>query len=949
MNTATETFELRREALLARLERAKPQMLALVAPAGFGKSTLTRQFVAQNVSWAVCDCSGLRDDLDLARRLIPTLARLAPEREQSLTQRELMLSDGGTPQITRVNLALQSWREPGGGTVIFENAESLAASVSGRDFFAQILGQRPRGRNVIICSREPLRLHLTRFAAPHEIVTLRAQDLAFDMNDLQAIFGNDVPNASALERIMSVCQGWPIAVLLLKRFAAEGRISDLLDRLDDVAFEELHDYLADEVLASLDVRMQQAIFTIACIPHASVQDLLVANFDDEWIAAVDGFARASAFVNRNDDGSFSVHPLLSALLTEHQEQRRDELLRSVAAAYEAATDYQRAAELHLARGDQQAAARVLGQHEVVRDHAPSMQYARVLSSLDAGLIARFPRLWGVTALLRLFCASPARLLDEAESIWRTLSPDVQPLERYYILVFRVLFMSYLGMFEEALAILESFSRNVQLNDPPQNLLDGYVLYLRGLLRARMGHLSQAERDLQMSLSTVEEMDVMASGAFLTLGADIARVRGERAAERQLLERAIVRARPSALENFVAFVLAEMFFGAWFAGEHAAAAEHALQLEQLVDHAGAHGFSYFTAAARSRAAEPVENDMPKYVALGRLIALSRAFDEQEARRLAQSALTVAQQYRSPFVETLAAIACAFSDEANAQKFMQRALAAAAKCDSPALQSAVDCVARGEADAGMLTAFVAHVSRQRGNATPPIEIEVARARVSVDGVPVTIAGRELELLIAIALQRQATPRETLAAMLWPDIEEYASRNSISVCLHRLRRHLKRDDAIVRELDGYRLHADASVDLWDFERLTASLRGRERLTEQARGRLQRARERLNVKRPARMQRWEWFEPVERRLGELRSEISSRLASDALEAGSAGEALAYASEMIAYDPCDEPAREIAIRAHLLLGDRAAALRQFRQYRDTLRAELQCEPSQALSALLSA
>ena len=39
----------------------------------------------------------------------------------------------------------------------------------------------------------------------------------------------------------------------------------------------------------------------------------------------------------------------------------------------------------------------------------------------------------------------------------------------------------------------------------------------------------------------------------------------------------------------------------------------------------------------------------------------------------------------------------------------------------------------------------------------------------------------------------------------------------------------------------------------------------------------------------------------------------------------------MIAYDPCDEPAREIAIRAYLESGDRAAALRHFRQYRDVL------------------
>jgi DNA-binding SARP family transcriptional activator len=38
-----------------------------------------------------------------------------------------------------------------------------------------------------------------------------------------------------------------------------------------------------------------------------------------------------------------------------------------------------------------------------------------------------------------------------------------------------------------------------------------------------------------------------------------------------------------------------------------------------------------------------------------------------------------------------------------------------------------------------------------------------------------------------------------------------------------------------------------------------------------------------------------------------------------------------------------------LAAGDRAAALRHFRQYRDVLQAELQCEPSQSLAKLVGA
>ncbi len=40
---------------------------------------------------------------------------------------------------------------------------------------------------VVICSREPLRMHVSRFAPPHRILTLRAGDLAFDEREIAAI------------------------------------------------------------------------------------------------------------------------------------------------------------------------------------------------------------------------------------------------------------------------------------------------------------------------------------------------------------------------------------------------------------------------------------------------------------------------------------------------------------------------------------------------------------------------------------------------------------------------------------------------------------------------------------------------------------------------------------------------------------------------------------------
>jgi len=935
-----------REALLERLRRVNARLVAIVAPAGFGKTTLVRQYLAQRGGGGVCDCSGVRDELDLARRVIPALAAEDPRRVADLTQRELMLAQGGTSVADRVSSALDVWREPVDGCIVFEGVEELQAATAARDLFARMLQVRPAGRTVVMCSREPLKLHLTRFALPHEIVTLRAADLAFDERDIRAILAPFVTDERAIGRIAKVSEGWPVAVFLLRRFASEGRIEQLLERLDDVAFGELHDYLAEEVLGGLEARLLEALVLCAAIPQADADDLRAGLDDPSVVDELGAFARDAAFVERAADGVFALHPLVASLLRERSKERRNALLERVARAHEDRGAFLRAAELHLARGDQHAAAHALGRHEVVSDPAPSMRYARALSSLDGSLVARYPRLWGVTALMRIFCVDSFALLDEAETVWRTMAPDSSAMERYYVFVFRILLMSYVGRFDEALEEIAAFCSENGVTDPPKTLLAGHMLYLRGLLRARRGNFDLAERDLNAALPLIDRMHVAASGTYLSLGADIARVRGEWSLERQFLARAHQRAVQSALPNFLAFDQAESLIAAWFAGDRAAFNDLATDLDTVVARNGVGGFAYLAGIARGRSLLPGSADIPKFVVFGHFIALSRSRDEAQRAALAHASLEIARKIRVPFVEALAAVALALCEPESFDAASAAAREAASRCDAPAFIHAVTAFANQYENVGMLSSFITQITRDRSEAAP-VAIELLAGRVRVDGALVRISGRELELLAALAQRREATTRARLAAMLWPDLDEFASRNAVSVCLHRLRSHLERDDLIERDADGYRLHADAFVDVWEIERAAIVLRSHDRLREGDRAALRRAWDRLRADRSAALERWEWLEPAIRRLDELRTSIAHRLAADALECGDPDAALTFVDDVIEQDPCDELAREVAIRAHLAAGDRAAALRNYRQYRDALRNELQVEPSASLAALL--
>ncbi|HEY6235366.1 MAG TPA: hypothetical protein VIW69_09725, partial [Candidatus Elarobacter sp.] len=221
--------DLLRTALIERVRAARPAIVSLVAPAGFGKSTFVRQLL-EGSAFAVCDCRGVTSDVDLARRVIPALADENPDRRANLSQSEAMLGDGHASAADRVGVALAAWRvrPPDASAFVFENTEDAIADPGARELLAKLLASRTDGRTIVMCSRESLRMHLSRFAPPHQILSLRASDLAFTADEIDAIFRPTGASPASVERVASISGGWPIAVLLLARFAHEGRLEPLL-------------------------------------------------------------------------------------------------------------------------------------------------------------------------------------------------------------------------------------------------------------------------------------------------------------------------------------------------------------------------------------------------------------------------------------------------------------------------------------------------------------------------------------------------------------------------------------------------------------------------------------------------------------------------------------------------------------------------------------------------
>jgi DNA-binding SARP family transcriptional activator len=443
--------------------------------------------------------------------------------------------------------------------------------------------------------------------------------------------------------------------------------------------------------------------------------------------------------------------------------------------------------------------------------------------------------------------------------------------------------------------------------------------------------------------------VMASAVLMVRAVDVALVRGEFAKAHVLLDRSIERLRPSELSNYIAYRLAEATFSAWLSGDDERFERFASELEALVERNGVRAFAYFSSIVRARKPDdPSGIDLPRWIACGQLVGCSMAGDAGEALRYAKAALAASRSCFAPFMCTLAALAVAeFATGAERVAAFAEARRASLEIESEPLQAAVEAVASGQGDLGMLAPYIERLRCKRSTAPARLEISIVRGTVYGSGVEISLSDRELSLLFALAARPQEVSQARLFEMLWPEFDVPAARNALHVALHRLRHRLGDDEAVVRTGNGYRVRADASVDLWEIERRAANLLKRGRLSEEQHAELKAVYERVRVALPPRVTAWEWFDPIERRISEIRCELAQRLARHALEAGKTREALALADEMIEHDPCDESAREIAVLAHLASGDRAAALRQFRQYRETLRAELHCEPSSSLAQLV--
>ncbi len=959
-----------RRRLLKRVRIVAPRLLWLVAPAGFGKTTFARSLVAKGAAAAVCECRGLDNVADFARRIIAALAGPSSDERAWPEQQQLPFAqdDADLPSA-----ALQAWLATlGATTFIFEDAADLATDPEMASLFAQLLGRPHPTRRVIVASRTRLDVPAAGFAPPNEVLSFDANDLRFDVEEIRRIFGSRLTGPDAAHEIEEATAGWPTAVFVLANAAREairlpggppgtGLTAALAD-LRAAKRRDVSEYFTQEILERLDSAGRDALIMAASISHDVVPDL-----GREPNAA---FPLADTpFVTFADDRRATLHPLPRSIVATAYAVRGRVLASELAAALRQRGDKLAAARLYLRLGEGEAAADVLAGLPPFLCGALSSEVAGVLAAFGPAALERHPFLWSAATLARGPASGPGEWLAECRRMYAALPPGASLALRLGITSPYAYAAGMLGCFEEGRAALAALlAAATAAHASERRMAQAFATMWFAAYDVWRGD----PLDLDRLTRTIEPLLADAVARALWLSDVVAcrqRMYGDRLGERAALENACEAATQSGLPVVVGMARSDAAFGAWLAGEDELCERHLRELEAqpMLQFPGV---VFFLDCARGRVAPATATAVARVVSSTQspgdaapepgttsarsltpqtrckayLMAAATTRDPKRAAGLATSAKEAADEAGSAPYQVITRVVLTTIDEMRFGSMLGEARRIAKDHRNFALEAALESLRSGSPSASMLTSVCQRFAYFRDAASSRLSFSLASLRVRDAGDAVALSAPQTAILTRIAFASEPLSATALGTDLWP--EHRAPAGVAKAAIRRLR-HKLGEGALRATAAGFVLGSEMSVDLFEAEQLLRGIGERSALTAEMRHRLERCRALLRSPFPEFARGWKWFAPYGQRVRVTYGSVLEALGGDALLRDDRAVALERAHELLVHDPCNERGCEIAMTVARRADDVTAALAEFRRYEAALRRERDVEPPERLRALL--
>jgi LuxR family maltose regulon positive regulatory protein len=350
-----------RTSLLRQLRASRDhRIVSIVAPAGYGKTTVLAQWAAdtpRSVAWLTAD-DGDNDAVVFLTYLAAALDRLEPL-DPDIFRAIATPARSDRAVVGRLLAALQAREEP--VLLVLDDAHHINSQAC-LDALAEFIGYLPVASQGAIASREPVDLPFARGRAHGAMLDIGPGDLAMDEREVAGMLRRHglTLTAEATKAWIGRTEGWPA---LLALATLEARRSPGGDGRTASGGGLIGDYLRSELLERRTKSEVTFLTRTSILDHltGSLCDAVVGRRGSAELLA--DLARSTLLVDEYG-GSYRYHSLLRDFLRAELEAREPErvadLHERAAAWHQAGGAFDLAVDHAFAAGDLDHAAALVG-------------------------------------------------------------------------------------------------------------------------------------------------------------------------------------------------------------------------------------------------------------------------------------------------------------------------------------------------------------------------------------------------------------------------------------------------------------------------------------------------------------------------------------------------------------------------------------------------------------
>lgn len=272
----TNSVVLRRRILALLRGYGDRKVVVIQAPAGFGKTTLLRQYcdlwVAEggHVAWARMDARAA-DPSEFIRILVQAVESLVEPICDDEAKRPFASMD-------EASVLLQRIKAP--ALIVIDNFETMGGVLE--SVFGQIVRLLPDGVQLCVGSRIIPTSRLSRMLIEEISVVLSERELRFTLSESTEFFRDySWLNANEIHMLHERTDGWPAALQCFRLRLQRNHSRQTMITAGGGITPELMDFLASEVFEGLDDALQRLLLKL-CLPEKLSADLVkhLTDIDD---------------------------------------------------------------------------------------------------------------------------------------------------------------------------------------------------------------------------------------------------------------------------------------------------------------------------------------------------------------------------------------------------------------------------------------------------------------------------------------------------------------------------------------------------------------------------------------------------------------------------------------------------------------------------------------------